>query len=79
MADDDLDLPLPPNVHVSRHPCLRAKLSQLRSQSTNSRDTNALVRDIASIVGVEALGQCLEVSTDGAVSDSFSSVVSHLV
>ncbi|MCJ1298073.1 hypothetical protein MMC08_000862 [Hypocenomyce scalaris] len=40
---------LPANVHVSRHPCLCAKLSQLRSHNTNARETKALVHEIALI------------------------------
>jgi len=55
---------LPPNVHVSKHPCLRAKLSQLRSRSTNARETKTLVQDIATILGVDALAN-LEVSSSG--------------
>jgi Uracil phosphoribosyltransferase len=47
--------PLPSNVHVSSHPCLQVKLSQLRDATTNSRDTKALVHEIALIVGCEAL------------------------
>lgn len=46
---------LPGNVHVSTHPCLRAKLSQLRSSSTQAREVKALVHEIALIVGCEAL------------------------
>ena len=46
---------LPPNVHVSSHPCLQAKLSQLRDAATNSRETKALVHEISLIVGCEAL------------------------
>jgi len=45
---------LPSNVHVSRHPCLQVKLSQLRSNTTNARETKALVHEIALIVGCEA-------------------------
>lgn len=58
---------LPPNVHVSTHPCLHAKLSQLRSHATSSRDTNALVAEIATILGVEALGSNLSIAEDGTV------------
>ncbi|CAG8956178.1 hypothetical protein HYFRA_00012095 [Hymenoscyphus fraxineus] len=47
--------PLPPNVHRSTHPCLQAKLSQLRSATSNARETKALVHEIALIVGCEAL------------------------
>ncbi|ATY60323.1 uracil phosphoribosyltransferase [Cordyceps militaris] len=50
---------LPPNVHVSQHPSLQAKISQLRSESTSSRETNALVHEIALIVACEALSQSL--------------------
>ncbi|KGO74699.1 hypothetical protein PITC_083080 [Penicillium italicum] len=45
---------LPPNVHVSSHPCLQAKLSLIRSSSTTPRETRGLVHDIANILGVEA-------------------------
>jgi len=58
---------LPANVHISKHPCLRAKLSQLRSKSTNARDTKALVHEIALLLGSEALAQ-LEVQEAGTVS-----------
>lgn len=52
---------LPGNVHVSTHPCLRAKLSQLRSSSAQSRETKALVHEISLIVGCEALAAGLTV------------------
>ncbi|KAI9793895.1 MAG: hypothetical protein M1816_007147 [Peltula sp. TS41687] len=55
---------LPPNVHISRHPCVRAKLSQLRSAQTNGRDTKTLVHEIALLVGVEALRDNVQI-TDG--------------
>jgi len=55
---------LPSNVHVSKHPCLRAKLSQLRSKSTNARETKTLVHDIALLLGAEALAD-LEVEEAG--------------
>ncbi|KAJ5782547.1 hypothetical protein N7457_004321 [Penicillium paradoxum] len=45
---------LPPNVHVSSHPCLQAKLSLIRSSSTTPRETRGLVHDISNILGVEA-------------------------
>jgi uracil phosphoribosyltransferase len=45
---------LPPNVHVSTHPCLQAKLSQLRASTANARETKALVHEISLIVGIEA-------------------------
>jgi uracil phosphoribosyltransferase len=59
---------LPSNVHISRHPCLRAKLSQLRSKSTNARETKELVHEISLILGTEALAG-LDVAIDGAVRD----------
>lgn len=50
---------LPSNVHVSRHPCLLGKLSLLRSKSTSAREVKALINEIATIVGVEALASAL--------------------
>ncbi|KAI6087218.1 PRTase-like protein [Hypoxylon rubiginosum] len=50
---------LPPNVHVSKHPCLMAKLSRLRSKGTASREVKTLVNDIATILGCEALATAL--------------------
>lgn len=52
-------MPLPNNVHVSQHPCLRAKLSQLRSGTTSAKEVKALVHEIALIVGCEALGSAI--------------------
>lgn len=51
--------PPPPKmpVHVSSHPCLQAKLSQLRSQSTSTRETRGLVTEVSTILGVEALAE----------------------
>ena len=48
---------LPSNVRVSSHPCLRAKLSQLRSKNTNARETKTLVHEISLLLGSEALVQ----------------------
>lgn len=59
---------LPSNVHVSTHPCLKAKLSLLRSQSTHARDTKQLVHEIATIIGCEALAHGLESTETGSVS-----------
>jgi uracil phosphoribosyltransferase len=56
------------NIHISSHPCVRGKLSLLRSASTNARDTQNLVHDIATIVGVEALANGLGVSDGNTVS-----------
>lgn len=61
----------PSNVHVSAHPCLEAKLSQLRSKSTNARETKALVHEIAVIVGCEALAKGLKAVSSGTVSFFF--------
>lgn len=59
---------LPHNVHVSKHPCLRAKLSQLRAATTKARETRTLVHEIALILGTEALASGLEVeSASGTV------------
>ncbi len=54
---------LPPNVHVSNHPCVRAKLSQLRSRTADARETKSLVHEIALLVGSDALAHCLTVQT----------------
>ncbi|OAL64833.1 uracil phosphoribosyltransferase [Trichophyton rubrum] len=53
---------LPKNVHVSRHPCLRVKLSQLRSGKASSRETNDLVHEIATIIGCEAFADNISVA-----------------
>jgi len=45
---------LPSNVHISTHPSLQAKLSQLRASTANARETKALVHEISLIVGIEA-------------------------
>ncbi|KAI1105652.1 PRTase-like protein [Jackrogersella minutella] len=50
---------LPSNVHVSKHPCLMAKLSRLRSQGTESREVKSLINDITLILGCEALASAL--------------------
>jgi len=55
----------PPNVTVSSHPCLLAKLSQLRSASTSSKETKALVHELALLLGAEALAKVLTTSTSG--------------
>ncbi|KAF1970985.1 uracil phosphoribosyltransferas-like protein [Bimuria novae-zelandiae CBS 107.79] len=51
---------LPKNAHVSQHPCLQAKLSQLRSASTSSKDVQSLVHEIALMIAYEALAQGLK-------------------
>ncbi|RMZ71404.1 uracil phosphoribosyltransferase [Pyrenophora seminiperda CCB06] len=56
---------MPKNAHVSTHPCLQAKLSQLRSASTGSKDAQTLVHELALMVGYEALGATLKTQQDG--------------
>jgi uracil phosphoribosyltransferase len=63
MASSDL----PKNAHVSTHPCLLAKLSQLRSAKTGCREAQTLVHEIALMVGYEALGAGLSVQENGTV------------
>jgi uracil phosphoribosyltransferase len=69
---------LPSNVHISKHPCLRSKLNQLRSKSTNARETKALVHEIALLLGSEALAQ-LETQQAGTVSLSSLSWIPRLI
>lgn len=59
---------LPSNVHVSSHPCLKAKLSQLRSEKTSNRETKALVHEIATMIGYEALATGLTTAQGSKVS-----------
>ncbi|KAL3467832.1 uracil phosphoribosyltransferase-domain-containing protein [Aspergillus heterothallicus] len=54
---------IPLNVHISSHPLLQAKLSQLRSSSTTTRETRSLVHEIATILGVEAFAGWKTAST----------------
>lgn len=68
---------LPKNAHVSTHPCLQAKLSQLRSASTSSRDVQALVHDISLMVGYEALASGLT-SQEGPTVSHLSSLLFYL-
>lgn len=56
---------LPANVHVSRHPCLVAKLSQLRSKDTGAKDVKRLIHEITLIVGCEALAQAVVANPGG--------------
>lgn len=58
---------LPSNVHVSKHPCVRAKLSQLRSSSTTAKETKILVHEIGVMLATEALAG-LDVEVIGTVS-----------
>ena len=66
------------NVHVSSHPCVRAKLSHLRSKDANARDVKNYVHEIALILGSEALAKCLTTVDSGTVSLSLGSNVSGL-
>ncbi|KAL4944164.1 hypothetical protein BDV06DRAFT_115269 [Aspergillus oleicola] len=45
---------VPSNVHISTHPLLQTKVSQIRSSSTTTREIRNLVNEIATILGVEA-------------------------
>jgi len=56
---------LPANVNVSTHPCIRAKLSQLRSETTSSKETRALVKEISLLLACEALRSALSVEETG--------------
>ncbi|OBW68722.1 MAG: Uncharacterized protein AUREO_012090 [Aureobasidium pullulans] len=56
---------LPSNVHVAQHPCLRAKVSQLRSQQTGARDAKRLIHEISTMLGYEALASSLEPTQQG--------------
>jgi uracil phosphoribosyltransferase len=60
--------PLPPNVHLSTHPCLQSKLSQLRQSTANARETKALVHEITLIVGCEATAAGLSTKKGTTVS-----------
>ena len=62
---------LPSNVHVSTHPSVLAKLSQLRSSAANSRETKALVHEIGLMVGYEAVGAGLTVTKGTEVINYF--------
>lgn len=56
---------LPSNVHVSNHPCLQAKLSQLRSKSVSARETKSLIHEISLILSCEALATAIS-AVDGS-------------
>jgi len=57
--------PLPANVTVSSHPCLRAKLSQLRSVACSAKQTKALVKEIALLLACDALKDVVTVENEG--------------
>ena len=50
---------LPPHVHVSQHPSLMAKLSQLRSKSTSAKEVKMLIHEIGLILAIEALAKAI--------------------
>ncbi|KAF2665209.1 PRTase-like protein [Microthyrium microscopicum] len=56
---------LPSNVHISSHPCIKAKISQLRSTSTNARDFKALIHEVGTMVACEALAASLNPVNNG--------------
>jgi hypothetical protein len=60
--------PLPPNVHISTHPCIQAKISQLRNLQISARDSKALIHEIATMVACEALAYAFTSVPDGSVS-----------
>ncbi|KAF2396761.1 PRTase-like protein [Trichodelitschia bisporula] len=57
---------LPTNAHISTHPCVLAKLSQLRSANTPARDVKTLVHEIATLIGSEALAATLTTTVSGS-------------
>ena len=57
-----------PNVHISTHPCVKAKLSKLRSHNTSARETKVLIHEITLMIGTEALASCLTTKETGTVS-----------
>lgn len=62
----------PSSIHISTHPCVRAKLSQIRSKDVNARETQSLVHEIALIVACDALASELQTVSSGTVSLSYS-------
>jgi uracil phosphoribosyltransferase len=60
---------LPSNVHVSQHPCLKAKLSQLRSKSISPREVRALIHEVSLIVSCEAFASSLK-ATEGSQDET---------
>ncbi|KAI4113771.1 MAG: hypothetical protein LQ345_005322 [Seirophora villosa] len=53
------------NIHISTHPCVRAKLSQIRSKDANARETQSLVHEIALLVACDALASGLQTVSTG--------------
>lgn len=50
---------LPANITISAHPCVAAKISQLRSSSSTTRETKLLVHELSLLLATEALGKVL--------------------
>ncbi|KAL9021010.1 MAG: hypothetical protein Q9185_001766 [Variospora sp. 1 TL-2023] len=55
----------PSSIHISTHPCVRAKLSQIRSKHVNARETQSLVHEIALIVACDALASEMQTVSSG--------------
>ncbi|KAF3901686.1 hypothetical protein ABW21_db0209814 [Orbilia brochopaga] len=53
------------NIHVSNHPCVKAKLSQLRADTAGPRETKALIHEISTLLAADALASCLTVRDAG--------------
>jgi uracil phosphoribosyltransferase len=58
---------LPSNVHVSTHPCIQAKLCQLRSVSTHPKDFKSAIHEVALLVAAEAYAKVFRSTQDGTV------------
>ncbi|KAF8469217.1 uracil phosphoribosyltransferase-domain-containing protein [Kalaharituber pfeilii] len=56
---------LPANITVSTHPCVKAKLAQLRSSSASPKQTRALVKEISLLLACDALRSVLSVEQSG--------------
>lgn len=67
---------LPSNVHVSQHPSLLAKLSQLRSKTASPRDVKSLVHEIALILSCEAVSSAIKPASGPKVAQVSSTVSS---
>ncbi len=55
---------------VASHPCLAAKISQLRSVDTTAKETKELIHEIAFMVAFQALGEILTVLDGDEVAHS---------
>ncbi len=63
----DTGSPVPPNLHVSRHPAVLHKLAILRDQETEPKKFREVVRELSWLMGYEALAdartQPIEITT----------------